>query len=169
MSQLETFRQRKDAMFRTSADSPIPASQRASFTKLNYFPENPDLRFTLDLDEFTEKEPITMLTSTGSTQNYLRWGQIHFPIDDEVATLTVYYASWGGYFLPFVDATCGNESYGAGRYLELHELGDGKFIVDFNLAYNPYCAYSDAYSCPIPPAENRISLPIRAGEQNYDH
>ena len=69
--------------------------------------------------------------------------------------------------MPFVDATSGTETYGAGRYLELEALEDGTFLADFNLAYNPYCAYSEDYSCPIPPAENRISVPVRAGEKQY--
>ena len=74
-----------------------------------------------------------------------------------------------GYFLPFVDSQAGPVTYGAGRYLEPERLEDGKFLVDFNLAYNPYCAYNELYSCPLPPAENRISVPIAAGEKNFDH
>ena len=69
--------------------------------------------------------------------------------------------------MPFVDATSGGETYGAGRYLELEALEDGTFLADFNLAYNPYCAYSEDYSCPVPPAENRIAVPVRAGEMQY--
>jgi uncharacterized protein (DUF1684 family) len=79
----------------------------------------------------------------------------------------VYYAEWGDYFVPFADATSADETYGAGRYLELEQHADGMFLADFNLAYNPYCAYSEEYSCPIPPAENRLTVPIRAGEKLY--
>ncbi len=168
MSELEMFRRQKDEYFRTSPDSPIPDDQRASFAGLRYYPEKPALRLRLALDEFPDKEPIRMITSTGDVQNYLRWGQIHFEVDGRPATLTVYDASWGGHFVPFVDATSGAETYGAGRYLELEEQDDGSFLVDFNLAYNPYCAYSEDYSCPIPPAENRIDVPIRAGELLYE-
>ena len=68
-------------------------------------------------------------------------------------------------FLPFRDATSGNETYGAGRYLEPEELSTGEIVVDFNLAYNPFCAYSENYSCPLPPFENHLKVPIRAGEK----
>ena len=72
-----------------------------------------------------------------------------------------------GYFLPYVDSQAGNETYGAGRYLEPEKLPDGKFLVDFNLGYNPYCAYNELYSCPLPPGENRVNVPIRAGEKSF--
>lgn len=164
---LEEFRRQKDAWFKSSSDSPLPYGERADFAGLSYYPENEELRLVLQLEEFAEQQPITMTTSTGGTQEYLRWGQIHFAVDGQPAMLTVYYASWGDYFVPFVDATSGVETYGAGRYLEIEELGGGSFLVDFNQAYNPYCAYNEEYSCPIPPAENRLSVPIRAGEKVY--
>jgi uncharacterized protein (DUF1684 family) len=167
MATLATYRQQKDDWFKNSNESPLPYEERAGFTGLNYYPENEELRMVLTLDEFIDKEPIIMTTNTGDEQEYLRWGKIHFTVDDQPVSLTVYYASWGGYFVPFVDATSGSETYGAGRYLELRPLDENTFIVDFNLAYNPYCAYSENYSCPIPPAENRINVPIRAGEKAY--
>jgi uncharacterized protein len=167
MTELEHFRRQKDAWFKSSPDSPLPYGERADFAGLQYYPESAELRLALPLEEFAEQQPITMTTSTGGTQEYVRWGQIHFTVDGQPATLTVYYAAWGDYFVPFVDATSGAETYGAGRYLELEELDDGSFLVDFNLAYNPYCAYNEEYSCPIPPAENRLAVAIRAGEKVY--
>jgi len=167
MSNLTAFRAEKDRYFKMSPDSPIPPEERVGFQGLRYYPENPDLRLAVWIEEFESKEPIRMLTSTGGVQEYLRWGRFRVEAEGRSAELTVYYASWGGYFVPFVDATSGEETYGAGRYLELEEQGDGSFLADFNLAYNPYCAYSEDYSCPIPPAENRIDVPIRAGELNY--
>lgn len=164
MSDLTNMRAQKDAFFKLSPDSPIPADERASFAGLRYYPENNDLRREVQIEEFAAKEPIEMLTTTGDVQEYLRWGCFSVEVDGRSAELTVYYARWGGYFVPFVDATSGAETYGAGRYLELEELAGGSFLADFNLAYNPYCAYNAYYSCPIPPAENRIAIPIRAGE-----
>ena len=82
-------------------------------------------------------------------------------------TLTLYHNE-NGYFLPFADSQAGIETYGAGRYLEPKRLPDGRFASDFNLAYNPYCAYNDRWSCPITPAENRIKVPIRAGEKVFE-
>ena len=167
MTPLEEFRRSKDAWFKVSADSPLPYGERESFTGLNYYPENPHLRLTVRPEEFAEQEQVLMTTSTGGTQEYLRWGRFDFEVAGQIVALTIYYSTWGGYFVPFVDATSPEETYGAGRYLELEELGDGSFLADFNLAYNPYCAYSEEYSCPIPPAENRIMAPIRAGEKLY--
>jgi len=164
---LADFRRQKDAWFKSSSDSPLPYGERADFAGLSYYPENTELRLALRPEEFAEQQPITMTTSTGGTQDYLRWGQVHFTVDGQPATLTIYYAAWGDYFVPFADATSGGETYGAGRYLDIEELGDGSFLVDFNLAYNPFCAYSDEYSCPIPPAENRLAVAIRAGEMVY--
>ncbi len=78
------------------------------------------------------------------------------------------YANEHGYFLPFADSLAGVETYGAGRYLEPERNADGLLHVDFNIAYNPYCAYNELYSCPITPAENRIKVPIHAGEKVFD-
>ena len=167
MNDLAAFRAAKDRSFKASASSPIPPVERASFAGLRYYPENPDLRLLVQVEELDPKDPIQMVTSTGDVQEYLRWGRFQFEAAGLPAALTVYYATWGGYFVPFVDATSGAETYGAGRYLELEALEDGSFLADFNLAYNPYCAYSEDYSCPIPPAENRIAVPIRAGEMAY--
>ena len=167
MNDLETQRQQKNHYFKHSPDSPIPPEQRAGFAGLRYYPENPALRLLVRPREFEHQEAIHMLTSTGGEQTYLRWGRFEFEAEGQPAALTVYLATWGGFFVPFVDATSGSETYGAGRYLELEDQGDGSFVADFNLAYNPYCAYNSGYSCPIPPAENRIAAPIRAGELAY--
>src|SRR5258706_7674512 len=115
VSELEEFRRQKDAWFKASPDSPLPYGERADFTGLSYYPENAELRLALRPEEFAEQQPITMTTSTGGTQDYLRWGQIHFTVDGQPASLTVYYAAWGDYFVPFVDATSATETYGAER------------------------------------------------------
>jgi hypothetical protein len=88
-------------------------------------------------------------------------------VDDQSAELTIY-TSDGEYFLPFTDALAGKETYGAGRYLEPHPLGNGMFLIDFNYAYNPYCAYNARWSCPLTPFENRLKVSIRAGEKNFE-
>jgi uncharacterized protein (DUF1684 family) len=113
-----------------------------------------------------------MITSTGSAREYLKYGQFTFDVNGEAATLQVYQDADDGYFfLPFVDATAPEETYGAGRYLDIEPTAGGQFTIDFNYAYNPYCAYSDRWSCPIPPKENRLTVRIEAGEKNYhqDH
>jgi uncharacterized protein (DUF1684 family) len=163
-SELEQFREEKDYFFKTDRQSPLTREQRAKFTGLNYFPENPALRLEVTVDEFPEKQEIEMQTSTGDVQKYKRFGRFKFNVDGQEAELTLY---WDGnyFFLPFVDSLAGQETYGAGRYLEPERLNGNRFLVDFNLAYNPYCAYNEAWSCPLTPFENRLKVPVRAGEK----
>ncbi len=168
MSELTDFRKAKDEFFRTHYQSPLDSQEKAGFTGLKYFPENPDLRFDLPLEKFPQPEQITMPTSTGDTQEYWRVGQVHFTVKDQPAVLQVYLPVEGGdYFIPFVDGTAPRETYGAGRYVEPEDLGNGKLHLDFNMAYNPYCAYNDRWSCPVPPPQNRLSVRIEAGEKIF--
>ena len=99
---------------------------------------------------------------------YVRHSRFEFQVEGQEAELTIY-QNENGYFLPFVDALAGKETYPAGRYLEPEELHGNRFLVDFNLAYNPYCAYNEMWSCPITPPENRLKVPIRAGEKLFEH
>ena len=130
------------------------------------FPENPDLRLEVEVQEDPEKAALNMQTSTGDFQRFQRYGTFSFEVDDQPAELTIY-VNEHGFFMPFVDSLRGTETYPAGRYLEPETLANGKFLVDFNLAYNPYCAYNEMYSCPLPPAENRLQVPIRAEEKIF--
>lgn len=168
MSPLTEFRQQKDEFFKHDWQSPLEADQRKDFTGLKYFPENPALRFTLPIEPYADPAIVTMQTSTGSVREYVKYGQFSFEVNGETATLQVYQDADDGYFfLPFVDATAPEETYGAGRYLDIEQNADGTFTIDFNYAYNPYCAYNDKWSCPIPPKENRLKVRIEAGEKNY--
>lgn len=166
MTELEQFRKSKDQFFKQHPQSPLTPEQRRAFTGLKYFPENPDLDLVVDIEPFEHPELISMQTSTGDEQTYTRYGLIRFQVEGQEAHLTLY-ASDHGFFLPFVDSLRGDETYGAGRYLDPEELSKGQFHIDFNLAYNPYCAYNDNWSCPLTPFENRLNVPIRAGEKNF--
>jgi uncharacterized protein (DUF1684 family) len=166
MTELELLRTQKDRFFKSHPQSPLTDEQQRVFEGLQYFPENPNLRFEVVIEEFDDKDEITMPTSTGDERTYTRYGRLRFTAEGQPAELTLY-ANDQAFFLPFVDALAGKETYGAGRYLEPEPLGDGRFLVDFNLAYNPYCAYNDAWSCPITPYENRLTVPIRAGEKLF--
>lgn len=162
---LTEFRHQKDEFFK-SPDSPLTPEQRPTFSGLKYWPDNPALRLTLPLDEHVPHDFVMMQTSTGGQRRYVRAGAIHFSVSGQEATLNVYKDDHG-YFLPFRDATCNDLSYGAGRYLEPRETDNGQLLVDFNYCYNPYCAYNDHYSCPIPPRENWTDVRIEAGEQKF--
>ena len=164
MTQMDDFRKMKDLYFKQELESPLTAEQREAFAGLEYFPENPDLRLELGIEPYPEKEIIQMQTSTGDIQEHIRYGRIRFIVDGQEVALTIY-KDPHGYFLPFADSLAGVETYGAGRYLEPEPVGKDKVLVDFNLAYNPYCAYNDQYSCPLTPFENRLKVPIRAGEK----
>ena len=163
---IEANRVEKDRFFRSSPYSPI--EDRTNFKGLDYYPPNPAYRYTLPLKQSEPLEPLTFQTSTGDKRTYFRLGTVEFEVEGQPAQLTIYKSDdHDELFLPFRDATSGNETYGAGRYLEPETLADGQILVDFNIAYNPFCAYSDAYSCPLPPFENTLRYPIRAGEKDY--
>lgn len=167
-SELQRFRADKDHVFAHDQHSPLTADQRRSFKGLPYFDENPALVLKATLDRQVEPGEVRMATSDGQEQVYRRYGVVRFQVDGQPAQLTLY-ASNGpeDLFLPFRDATSGKETYGAGRYLELHAHGDD-VVIDFNYAYNPNCAYDPSWSCPLPPAENWLKVPIRAGEKTFD-
>jgi len=166
MTELSKFRNAKDDFFANDPHSPLTPAQKRDFQGLDYYPENPDLQLEIDIEELEGEDPVQIQTSTGDIQVYEGAGKIHFEVDGSPAELTIFENEYG-LFLPFVDSMAGVETYGAGRYLEPVELSNGKYLVDFNLAYNPYCAYNDAWSCPLTPWENRLKVPIRAGERVF--
>jgi uncharacterized protein (DUF1684 family) len=166
MSDLTKFRQAKDDFFRQDPHSPLTPDQKTHFNGLQYFPENQALRFEIEMEEFEDQQEVQFQTSTGDIQAYIRRGRIRFEVEEEPAELTIYSNEFG-FFLPFVDSQAGKETYGAGRYLEPEDLPNGKLLVDFNLAYNPYCAYNELFSCPLTPWENRLKVPIQAGEKIF--
>lgn len=166
MSALEQFRRDKDEFFKGGHQSPLTPEQKREFHGLNYFPENPALQLELPLERFAQPEQVTLVTSTGEERDYWHVGQVRFEVDGLVAVLQVYEDDYG-FFVPFADATAPDETYGAGRYLEPHEIRSDVLALDFNLAYNPYCAYNERWSCPLPPAANRLKVRIEAGEKNF--
>ena len=171
---IERQRARKDEFYADHHHSPIPPDHRDGFDGLDYFPPDPSLRFVLSLEEHEVKESITVETSTEGQREYLRWGEFRFELAGEERTLQAYKAEpdEDRLWVPFRDATSGEETYGAGRYLDLegdeHRTADGEWVLDFNAAYNPYCAYSDRYECPLIPMENWLDAPVEAGERAYE-
>jgi hypothetical protein len=165
--QLLAQRQEKDEFFKSHPQSPLTPEQQATFEHLAYYDPNADLDLTVTVERFASGETIQMQTTSETLKTFERYGQFTFSVEGEAARLTLYKADYG-FFLPFVDAGAGQETYPAGRYLEPEHLGGDLFHVDLNQAYNPYCAYSSGWSCPITPAENRLSVAIRAGEKLPD-
>ena len=172
--ELAAFRARKDEFFRTSHGSPIPHERRHHFPGLRYFPPSEAHRIEgVRLEPDPDPENTTeIVTSDGKTRTAWRVGTLEFDAPGGHARLAGYTfgrdEAAGQLFVPFRDATSGGESYGAGRYLDLEPEEDGTYTVDFNVAYNPWCAYAPQYSCPLPPRENWLPFRIEAGEQDPD-
>lgn len=163
---LIAVRREKDRFFKADLRSPLSVEQQDAFTALNYYEPNPDLDLIVTVESLPPGDnEIVIETTTGDKRRYSRYGRFRFTVEGQEVELTIYDAPHG-YFLPFVDVNAGIETDAAGRYLEPDEMDDGQFHVDFNMAYNPYCAYGDGWSCPITPAENRLTVAIRAGEKN---
>ncbi len=159
------YRNEKDETF-AGPHSPLEPRERGTFTGLSYYDPNPSLVFRLPIQP-TERTRLTVQTSDGSQRVHERAGLVRFEVDGHEVSLALYDTGHPGYFVPFRDATSGGETYGAGRYLDIDPNADGTVTIDFNLAYNPLCAYSDAFSCPLPPAENWLTVPIEAGERDF--
>jgi len=166
MTELDMLRAEKDDFFGNHFQSPLTEEQRKNFKGLSYFPENESLRLEVQVEEFADKPSFEMQTSTGDVRIYEKYGKFKFNVEGEEVELTIY-QDGHGFFLPFVDSLANKETYPAGRYLEPEPLPGNRFIVDFNLAYNPYCAYNEKWSCPITPFENRLKVPIKAGEKLF--
>ena len=169
---IEQERKEKDHWFRESPESPMPHHLRHAFKGLSYFPVDPNFQFRVKLAVFPKQEVLRFATSQGTEQDYFRHGYFEFPLEGQTVRIHAYTpvqrrSSREYVFIPFRDATSGKETYGAGRYLDLEPSASGVYDLDFNRAYNPYCAYSDEYVCPLPPVENWLPVPIRAGEKTW--
>jgi uncharacterized protein (DUF1684 family) len=176
-TELRSYRDQKDEQFAESRQSPLPPDERAEFDGLDYFEPDPDYRVEATVETVDSDETVTMETSTEGEQLYHRATRLSFEVPDASgeateATLVAYQRvdhDGGSLFVPFRDKTTGQQTYPGGRYMELHHDGnleDGAEVpLDFNLAYSPFCAYSDAYECPLPPRENWLEIAIPAGER----
>jgi uncharacterized protein (DUF1684 family) len=167
LTHLQEFRGEKDEFFAHDGRAPLTPEQRRDFKGLSYFAENPALVIRAKVDRSVGPGEVRMQTSIGEEQVFRRFGVVHFQVDGAAAQVTLY-ATAGSHelFVPFRDLTSGKETYGAGRYLDLHAHGD-EVTVDFNYAYNPNCAYNPDWNCPLPPGENWLNVPIRAGEKEF--
>lgn len=147
----------------------IPPRQRASFRGLDYFDIDSTYHFVLPLNRFASTDTVMMAESTGGVAPQVRVGTVAVPFPQKTDTLTVFEVTEGKdrgtLWIPFTDATNGGMTYKLGRYVDLETVGEDSIDVDFNLAYNPTCAYNPQYACPIPPEENDLSFAVRAGEK----
>jgi len=166
-AKLAADRAAKDAAF-LAGDDPIPRSRHAQFLPLAYFPIEQDYAVPAVLKPSNDPTIIEMPTSTGTQRKMRRAGSLEFTLKGQPLKLTALNEVGqdpSHLFVPFSDLTSGTETYAAGRFMDLRRNGTGIYEVDFNRAYIPYCYYSPTYECPYPPAENRLQIPIRAGER----
>ena len=166
---INAWRETKDAFMQRSEESPIPPEQRASFPPLTYFPVEPEYRVPASLAVARTNDVIQIPTSRGELRPHNRVGQLSFTLKGQLLTLTAFVEvgqqDINHLFVPFGDLTNGTETYPGGRYLELERTPTGIYDLDFNRAFHPFCYYNPKYDCPYPPRENRLPIPIRAGER----
>lgn len=169
---IEEERAEKERYMKTSKESPF-AEQPAAFEGLKYFPPDIKYKITADLTPIKNKQVVLLPTSDGKEERYVEYGYAEFDFDGYHNKLIILEmvdigAYRGKLFLAFGDETSALETYGAGRYLDVSKAeGSNVITLDFNQAYNPFCAYNEKYSCPLPPKENLLNVAIRAGEKNY--
>lgn len=167
------FQERINADFKDPEESPLLPEDRKNFESLDFFDFDPDFQVKAEFVRTPYELPFQMPTTTERTPVYVKYGTLYFSLKGRDYELNVYqnqkpkpgYADY--LFVPFTDQTNGEESYGGGRYLDLRSPLSGEVMLDFNTAYNPYCAYNGKYSCPIPPEENHLDLRITAGVKAF--
>ena len=166
--EIGAWRAEKDRFMR-STESPVPADERGRFPALSYFPVSPEYRVPSSLELIPGNAVIEMSTSTGQRRQMRRVGTLRFTLKGQPMTLTAFVEMPQNdvrrLFVPFGDLTNGNESYPGGRFLDLDRTATGIYDLDFNRAYHPFCLFNPTYDCPVPPRENRLTIPVRAGEK----
>ena len=169
--QIQEFQQEMNAHFKDTASSPLPDEEELKFKGHDFYPVNLKYRVLASLTLTPDSTPFEMLTTTARRPLYRQYAVVSFIIDDTSHQLALYEplrqkndGEENNYlFIPFKDHTNGSETYGGGRYLDISKPDSNVVIIDFNQAYNPYCAYNYKYSCPIPPDQNHLQLRIEAG------
>jgi uncharacterized protein (DUF1684 family) len=172
VEEINKEREEKDRFMKSSKESPFK-NRPENYKDLSYYPPDPKYRIIADLTPVEKKQLVTLATNTGEEQQYQEYAFAEFDLDGLHHRLIILEVMDSGpfrgkLFFAFGDETSAVETYGAGRYLDLEKLpGSSTITLDFNKAYNPYCAYIPDYSCPLPPAQNLLTIPIKAGEKTY--
>lgn len=175
LTSAEKFQMELNQSFSDSLKSPLKKEDFKTFKGLNFFPLNEKFIVEATFIRTKKEKAFGMKTTTSRTPLYVKYGELHFTIGGKNLKLNVYknidLSKKLGYedylFLPFSDLTCGVESYIGGRYLDMRIQKGRKWTIDFNKAYNPYCAYNYEYSCPIVPLENDLDIEILAGVKKF--
>ena len=168
---IQSQRRELDEFMGQGVGSPIPPAERKEFSGLRYYAIDEKYRVKANLTRFTDPEIIEVPLTSGAFDRYTRYGMAEFNLDDTTNSLELWKPESGSadnrLFVAFTDATSGDITYGGGRYLNLYLDNTDYIMIDFNLAYNPYCVYDYSYACPLAPPENRLSIAVEAGEMSY--
>jgi uncharacterized protein (DUF1684 family) len=168
---LKAFREKRDKFFKDDSHSPLKEADRKTFKGLPYYPI--DLKYAMvgPIERYpVEPKPlyVNLRTSKGNERKYVKYGRFKFKWMGKEYALQIYRPLGGGeLFLPFKDKTSETETHPNGRYLSIESMSGGKVLIDFNRAYNPFCEFNEKYTCPFAPEENRLDIPIRAGEKRF--
>lgn len=175
IKEIKKERLEKDKEMLSDQKSPLLDEEKASFKELNYYKPCVGMRKVAHFERYDKANLFFMKTTTDRLPEYSIYGTVTFSHKGKDYKLNVYQnielVKKPGFekhlFIPFNDQTNGNETYGGGRFLDVYESGEDSLIIDFNTAYNPYCAYNHKYSCPIPPESNNLNIKIKAGEKKW--
>lgn len=171
IEKIEKERERQFKFIRFNVESPLTEEQKRSFTKLTFYDIDPQFKVKARLVPIENKKVREVPLTDGSKQRYIEHAHAEFELGGKTNKLLLLQAmdevDKRNFFLAFADATSAGETYGGGRYLNVRQDGKNSITIDFNLAYNPYCAYNPDFACPLPPKENILEIPILAGEKNY--
>jgi len=175
--EIQDERKRLDSLFADTLQSPLKLKDLKDFDSLNYFPPNENYKVKAKFVRTPNSQAFGMPTNTERRPVYEKYGEAHFQLKGENLVLNIYQnhelrekPEYKDYlFLPFADATNGHESYSGGRYMDMSIPEGDSVIIDFNKAYNPYCAYNEKYSCPLIPKENTLDIRIEAGVKKYKY
>lgn len=173
IEQILNERKDKFRFLKYNADSPFSEELKAQVKELPYFPIDSKYKVRARLELITDDRMIVIPTSDGKEERYLKFAYAHFELDGQKQRLLILQPMMRQFqnklSIIFTDGTSGKESYGACRYLELTKEGDQTITIDFNRAYNPFCAYNEHFSCPLPPTGNHVTVEIRAGEMDFPY
>lgn len=168
---IQKERDRQYKFLRFNIESPLEEEQRKELKELEYYPIDINYRVRAKMVPVEDRKMIELPMTDGSVEKYLKHSFAEFELNGQKHRLLLLQAAKESdkrvFFLAFADGTSGEETYGGGRYINLRQDGKNSITIDFNLTYNPYCAYNPDFACPLPPKENILEIPIRAGEKDY--
>ena len=171
VERIQKERDRQFRFLRFNIDSPLEEHQKKEMTQLTFYPIDINYRIRARLVPAEDRRMLEIPMTDGTVEKYLKHSYAEFQLEGQPMRLLLLQAAnepdKRNFFLAFADATSGEETYGGGRYINLRQDGKNSVTIDFNLAYNPYCAYNPDFACPLPPRENILEIPIRAGEKDY--